>query len=292
MNENLTYEEWKTEIELWSTITEVPKSKQGGSLFFTLKGDARDTIRSKLKMTEISAEDGLQTIIKTLDDLYLKDSNQRSFTAYEDFINFRRQPETNIKDFIVQFNIRYNRIKNFKMELPDGVLAYNLLVSANLSKDQDQLCRATAASMTYEGMKTAIEKVAVSHIDKEEKVQTFLTSNDYDYNFESQNRNRCDTQDEYPSENLQETMYTTHNRNSHRGSYKSRAAPKSRIQQAIPNRNDEFGKPTTCSFCHSIYHWVQDCPHAAHEDRNKHGRGRYRGSFRGARGGGYRGKSL
>ena len=36
MGENISYPEWKTEIELWSDITELPKSKQGGALYFTL----------------------------------------------------------------------------------------------------------------------------------------------------------------------------------------------------------------------------------------------------------------
>ena len=101
MTENMSYHKWKSEVELWSQITEVPGKKQGGSLFFTLQGDARDTIRSKLSNAEIAADDGLDTILKTLDELYLKDSNQRSFSAYEEFINFRRAPGISIKDFII-----------------------------------------------------------------------------------------------------------------------------------------------------------------------------------------------
>ena len=293
MSDKMTYDEWKTEIELWSTITDAPKSKQGGLLFFTLQGDARDTIRSKLEMKQISADDGLQNIIKTLDELYLKDSNQRSFAAYEDFINFRRETRMPIKDFIIQFNIKYNRIKSHNMALPEGELAYNLLVSANLSTDQQQLCRATASTMTYEGMKNAIEKVAVSHTTEEKFQPSYLTSND------NQRYDQCQARKKYERQNCddlstsnshEETFYTTHNmKQNYRG-----ASYKNRTQNAIPNRKDEFGRPTTCSFCHSIYHWINDCPHVTHEERERSFRGRMqcRGNSRGGRGGFRGGKHL
>ena len=44
------------------------------------------------------------------------------------------------------------------MSLPEGVLAYNLLICANLTNDQQQLCRATVSDMTYDEMKKTIEK--------------------------------------------------------------------------------------------------------------------------------------
>ena len=36
----------------------------------------------------------------------------------------------------------------------------------------------------------------------------------------------------------------------------------------VPNPKDDRGFPTTCRRCRSIYHWVQDCPHAAKEESN------------------------
>ena len=49
------------------------------------------------------------------------------------------------------------------MKLPEGVLAYSLLTCANLSEDQQQLCRATVSDFTYKDMKETIEKV-VTHV--------------------------------------------------------------------------------------------------------------------------------
>ena len=52
----MSYPEWKSEFELWCEITDVPVKKQGGSLFFTLQGDARDTVRAKVDKSRISSE--------------------------------------------------------------------------------------------------------------------------------------------------------------------------------------------------------------------------------------------
>ncbi len=297
MTNELSYHEWKSEVELWSQITEVKKEKQGGALFFTLLGDARDTVRSKLKNEVIASADGLDAILNELDSLYLKDSTQRSFNAYEDFVNYRRKPGTSIEDFIVQFNIKYNKIKNYDMTLPEGVLAYNLLISANLSEDQHHLCRATAASLTYEDMKIAIEKVATSvtsSSSSSDRIQPLYnrTTNDEHY-FVSQQQYEENYHghdyDQPTSSHPQETLYASQNR-----PYHNKNIPNQR-QSSTLNPLDEFGRPTTCGFCHSIYHWISDCPHAPRSEATNRGRQRGRGYFRGGRSrgrGGRRGQQL
>ena len=117
MLDDMSYSEWKSELQLWTTITEVPKNKQGGTLFFTLQGDARDTVRAKLTNTVIASEQGIDKIIDTLDNLYLKDAHQAGFTAYEQFIQYRRPPSTSIKDYIIQFNLKYSKIKSFTQKM-------------------------------------------------------------------------------------------------------------------------------------------------------------------------------
>ena len=45
----------------------------------------------------------------------------------------------NINDFINHFEYLNNKIRNHEMDLPDGVLAYRLLKSANLTVEKQQL---------------------------------------------------------------------------------------------------------------------------------------------------------
>ena len=63
----------------------------------------------------------------------------------------------NINDFINHFEYRNNKIRNHKMDLPDGVLAYRLLKSANLTVETQQLTQSTLSEITYDNMKKTVE---------------------------------------------------------------------------------------------------------------------------------------
>ena len=254
MNDKMSYDDWRSEVELWSQITEVPKTKQGGSLFFTLKDDARDTVRSKLKNEVIASDVGLTKILEALDDLYLKDSNQRSFNAYEEFVKYRREPGTSIRDFMVQFNIKYNKIKSHNMELPEGVLAYNLLMCANLTEEQQQLCRATTSDFTYEKMKLAIEKVAVSQ-NTSTATNSLYSEPQFEESYYGHDEEEGNSNNHHY--HAEDTFYS-------RGNWNSYPHSKNNSQNNPPTLNpkDSFGKPSSCSFCHSVYHWLNNCPHA------------------------------
>ena len=45
------------------------------------------------------------------------------------------------------------------MELPDGVLAYRLLKSANISKEKQQLARATLTELTFTNMRKQLKAI-------------------------------------------------------------------------------------------------------------------------------------
>ena len=62
----------------------------------------------------------------------------------------------NISNYIIEFERLYNKIKNFNMTLPDGVLAYKFLNNANVSEQHKQLVRATLTVLKYENMKDQI----------------------------------------------------------------------------------------------------------------------------------------
>ena len=71
-----------------------------------------------------------------------------------------KSPETmSITDCIVEFERLYYKIKDHKMVLPDGVLAYQVLQSANLSTKQQQLTRATTTELKYDIMVNQLKKI-------------------------------------------------------------------------------------------------------------------------------------
>ena len=106
-----------------------------------------------------------QWVKKCLDELYETDKSQSAFAAYDDFKSFHGKHDTSIQDYIVEFNLKYNRIKLQNMVLPDGVLAYYLLKRANLSEEQSNICKATCSELDHNTMHTQIEQVT-STVDK------------------------------------------------------------------------------------------------------------------------------
>ena len=57
-----------------------------------------------------------------------------------------------VSEYKIVFERRYNKAKQYKMEVLDGVLAYRFLKSANLTENQQQLVKATLPAVTYENM--------------------------------------------------------------------------------------------------------------------------------------------
>ena len=69
-------------------------------------------------------------MLQKLDKLNLKDDTHSAYEAYERFETFSRAPSMTVSAYIIEFERLYNKAKQHKIELPDGVLAYRFLNSA------------------------------------------------------------------------------------------------------------------------------------------------------------------
>ena len=105
-----------------------------------------------LTKEEISGADCVTKVIGKLDELWKDDDKKQAFNAYESFEQFRRPTEMGITEFLNAFERLNNKLKKHNMTLPEGVLAYRVLKSANLTTEQEQLARATVTDITYKAM--------------------------------------------------------------------------------------------------------------------------------------------
>ena len=80
-----------------------------------------------------------------LDTLFLEDVNQSAFRAYEIFENYQRPPGTSLEDFLIEFGRLVAKSKDFNILLPEPVLAFRALKSANIIKDNEKLVKATVS---------------------------------------------------------------------------------------------------------------------------------------------------
>ena len=94
-----------------------------------------------------------------LDELYQVDKNQSAFLAYEEFEQFKRPNDMNMKDYINAFDRLNNRLIEHDMKLLEGVLAFKLFKGANLSPDTKKLARATIKTLTYKDMSTQLRTI-------------------------------------------------------------------------------------------------------------------------------------
>ena len=101
-------------------------------------------------------------------------------------------------DFRVEFDSLVQQLKSYKIELPEAVLAYRALKSANLSIDNEKLVRATVQEITLKDMMLQLQKVVgVDSTSKDENVSEKVTIKqepDANYASESSPRHRLHQQ--------------------------------------------------------------------------------------------------
>ena len=156
----LGYEHYKKELEVWQLLKSCAKKEEGPLVFRTLTGKAKEAIID-LSVETIGSEEGLAKILERLDSLYLSDKDQRIFEALDTFEKYRRPPSVTMNDFILQFQKLHNVVSQYKCVYPDGVLAYRLLKSANISSEHEKLCRATIStgSWSYNSVLEQLNKI-------------------------------------------------------------------------------------------------------------------------------------
>ena len=303
MRDDLSYKDWKSDIEIWSDFTDIEDEKKGGAVFLTLTGKAQQTVRAAVTRDNLKTATGLKNVLAALDALYLKDELSTGFAAFEDFTSYRRPVSTSVQDFMVEFNIRSMRCEQYDMKLPDGVLAYYLLKCANLTGEQTNICKATCDKPTLSSMTTQIKRVTSTgsqsgKTDSEPQTVT-VEAQYYGHEVEEPEVYYGEEEEyEYEADGYEEEEGASHEayyaqpsaprRFQYRPGAPRRGAawtPKPQgVQGAGPlprlNTPDEYGNPTRCSFCRSTYHYVGQCPDAA-----KHGTTRGRGAASYRRGG-------
>ena len=153
------YSDWKLDIELWQEFTSLEKKKQGTAFLLELKpGKVKDAVRS-LGKEILVADNGLTQIITHLDKIYQEDSAQLSYRVYSKFEKYSRPESMSLHSYISEFEKLLADLKKQKITLPEEVLAYRFLNSANLPAEKTDLALATVKSLTYKEMCVTVGKI-------------------------------------------------------------------------------------------------------------------------------------
>ena len=264
MRDDSLYSDWKKEIEIWIITNETlgcAKSVLSGTLFESLTGQARNTVLSTLKVKDITSEDGVKNILATLDEFFLDNEVKNAFEVHDELTKYKRKPTTSYKEFLVEFNLKVNKVRLSGTELSDGVLGYMMLNCANLSAEKENMIRATCTKLDLKSVKSQLDKIALDSSSETKSSYTAAKSNaptssikveDAFYQ-DPRNWNNNDSSDDGMSDQCD--SYYGYNTNGRR--FKIHHKDKFQL-----NPLDKHGHVSKCDHCHCIYHWLLDCPYA------------------------------
>ena len=253
-------------MKFWELATSVTVKKRAAVVFLTLTGKAREAIL-EMDVAELDAEDGMSKLYAKLDELFKEDKGQATLNAYEKFEKFKRPAETSIGDYRVEFDRLVQQLKYYDIDLPEPVLAYRALKSANLSEENERLVRATVPDITLKHMMKQLQKVVGMDSQKTED-----SGNPVKVKVEPNvNLNSVPCGEELGGAPTEDVFYGQYGRgNFSRGGRRPRYSNSNRrgyggmrnnrgTRKANPTGPD--GRTSTCRICGSFMHWVRDCPH-------------------------------
>ena len=105
------YDSWKKEMSVWEMATSLAFSRRAPTVFLSLEGKAREAVL-EMDVTTLNADDGMEKLYQKLDTLFLEDSNQSAFSAYEAFEQYQRTSEMSINDYLVCFDRLVAKLKD------------------------------------------------------------------------------------------------------------------------------------------------------------------------------------
>ena len=266
MKQNEPYDIWKTKITLWQKVTTLGDDEQAPAVALTLEGAASAAVL-KIPTGTLCSANGMTELINKLDGLYDEDKDQTTYQVYDQFEKFRRTENMSMSDYLIQFELMYQKAKQYNNILTEPVLAYRLLKGANLSDEKQALARATCSQWTYDILKLQLKKI-------------FDHSTDNNPNFSSEGAVGGIKFDELQikSEPLhcsksEEVVEDSNLFSRGRNNYNQRNYSEQRNSQAYDQRNysDQRdghrlnpimnGTRMKCIQCKSIYHLIRDCPY-------------------------------
>ena len=274
MRDDLIYSDWKKELAIWeytNIVRGVDKSVLAGELFESLKGKPRSTVLSELKLTEITHADGVQNILKTLDTFFEGNKVKNAFQANDELMKYKRPLTTNCEDFLVEFQMKVNKVKASGTAISDGVLGYTLLNAANLTPDKSDMIRATCDVLNFKTVKAQIEKIGIGQASSSSNNDTMkFTSPKFDNSSTSikVEQNYYGQYDSDSSDDAQIASFYSNQFNSKRGFKSKRYDYQTQCKFPL-NPSDKYGHTLECKWCHCIYHFLLDCPYAPEEVKNE-----------------------
>ena len=136
------YECFKNELQLWMRLTAIDKEKQAGCVALTLPNDCpfakdiRTKVLEKLTVEQLSAPDGMTSLLKVLDDELQQPEIQQAVEDWDLLESRTKSDSESVDEFITDFERLVNRVENKGAILPACVKAFMMLKRIELSHEE------------------------------------------------------------------------------------------------------------------------------------------------------------
>ena len=157
-----SYVMWKRDVEIWKLLTSLPANKQGLDLYMSL--DQKFKAFVNLPVSELSAADGVDKLVKKLDEILLRDKDTLAFEAFENFDGFFKTVSMSMVEYVNKFDQLYNKAAEYQLTMGSSVLACLLLKHASLSDNDIKIVRSSLQALDYPTMKKQLLAISEKNV--------------------------------------------------------------------------------------------------------------------------------
>ena len=179
------YATWRKDAMIWTKLTDLPSNKHGLALQYVCKSDVTvHEIIANINSCEIESNEGFQTVLKTLDEIFNYSESNEEIKAYDNFQLIKRENGEAVSDFIVKFDFLVNKLQKYGNTFNENQLADKLIKANNLTATQIEIVKAFTPNMNYASVKATLKRVypdvtEVSHTS--DTISPCSTSKPYPY---------------------------------------------------------------------------------------------------------------
>ena len=259
------YENWKKDIRIWCELTELSKNKQALAVHLSLSGRAREA-SSEIPAADLKKDDGVDVVLRKLDELFLADAGRRQFSAFYELYNLRRPCDMNTREFVSKFEHVYFKFTEQGMTLPGPVKAFMLLSSCDLNDNERQLAMSAVKDVNYENMKSALCRIFGGGIGGvNTTISTDLGAMKSEPVFLGQEE-ELDKEVMYTNSGVRGGGVSGGVRGRGRGRGRGEGG---RFNSSARRQNPvgRDGRVSRCVICGSRFHWARECPDS-YENKN------------------------
>ena len=264
-----TYHDWRFQVNLWNQACEmakVKKAERGYKLYDRLKDITSKNVGEKVTIAvqvgeiDIFSENAVNEIIAVLDKSFKSDDLTLMHRSWSSFINLKRGADESMDSYIDTFERKVSELKRDGIDLPEKVLAMQLLDAANIDAKDAQMVLTGVdyqrPDEMFSQMKRAIRKFFGEQVGFGKPAKPDPTP---DIKVEDANQSSTDNRKRFYQGNRgSRGRGGRSNRGLNRGSRNNQRS------QRKTNPLDEEGNPRACHICKSIFHFAgkngENCP--------------------------------